>query len=67
VRLLWVLLVSDLRLFRLAQELTDRVFGKDTYVGLNHFDPSKGETRQHARQVKRRNPLRSKQKKKVKK
>lgn len=33
-------------LYQLAQEITDKVMGKGTYVKLNKFDPSKGETRQ---------------------
>lgn len=31
-------------LFRLAQEVTDKVLGKGTYRKLNKFDPSSGET-----------------------
>jgi hypothetical protein len=35
---------KDLKMFQLAQEITDEVFGKGTYALQNHFDPSKGET-----------------------
>lgn len=35
---------DELALFQLAQEVTDACMGAGTYVRLNHFDPSKGET-----------------------
>lgn len=35
----------NLQLFQAAQEATDTVMGEGTYVKLNGFDPSKGETR----------------------
>lgn len=35
---------EDIRMYQLAQEITDEILGPGTYVGLNHFDPSKGET-----------------------
>lgn len=33
-------------LYRIAQEVTDKVLGKGMYKKLNKFDPGKGETRQ---------------------
>lgn len=35
--------VSELKMFQLAQEITDKYFGPGAYVTLNGFDPSKGE------------------------
>ncbi len=35
---------DELELFQFAQAVTDRVCGPGTYVRVNHFDPSKGET-----------------------
>jgi len=37
-------MAEDLRLYQLAQKITDDVFGAGTYVGLNKFDPSQSET-----------------------
>lgn len=34
----------DLKLFQIAQRVTDETFGPGTYVRQNGFDPSKGET-----------------------
>lgn len=36
--------VNELKMFQVAQEITDKYFGAGAYVKLNHFDPSKGET-----------------------
>lgn len=35
---------NELKMFQVAQEVTDKYFGPGTYVKLNGFDPSKGET-----------------------
>lgn len=37
---------NELKLFQIAQEVTDKVLGPGTYKKMNKFDPSKGETHQ---------------------
>jgi hypothetical protein len=49
-----------MNLYRIAQQITDDVFGKGTYKRVNKFDPSKGET------YKDENKLKKKTKKKNK-
>jgi hypothetical protein len=45
---------ENLTLWRIAQEVTDKVLGKGTYQKVNGFSPAKGETHKTEQPKKRR-------------
>jgi hypothetical protein len=40
-----------MNLYQLAQQITDDVLGKGSYIRLNKFDPSRGETHQQFKEA----------------
>jgi len=44
--------LSNHAMYRIAQQVTDTVYGKGAYAKMNGFDPSKGET--HASGLRKR-------------